>query len=58
MYDLYTSYLDRWRREVGGPLVLYQSTGNGAWGHKDYTGQPLSETPKMRAIIDFIDGKK
>ncbi|NIJ07805.1 hypothetical protein FHS31_001415 [Sphingomonas vulcanisoli] len=54
LYDLYMSFLRRWQKEIGGTLVLYQGIGNGFWGHLDYTGQPLSDAPKMRAVVDFI----
>ena len=59
MYGLYTLFLNRWRKEVGGLLMLFSLTGvsgqYGGWGHLEYTGQPPSESPKMRALIDFID---
>ncbi|MBU3077192.1 hypothetical protein [Sphingomonas quercus] len=56
MYTFYTQFLNRWRNEVGDVLVLFDSISNpnrDAWyGHKQYTGQPLSEAPKMRAAVD------
>lgn len=53
-HDLYLRFLERWRREIGGELVLFDSTMDGVWGHLDRTGQPLSEAPKMRAVVDFV----
>jgi len=58
MYDLYSQFLNRWQKEIGGLYVAYtfvDAYGKfGAWGHKEYDGQPLSEAPKMRALVDFI----
>ena len=59
MADLYTLFLERWRSEVGGLFLAYNSIGvfaqYGAWGHKEYAGQPLGDAPKMRALVNFID---
>ena len=56
MYDIYKLFLTRWRKEVGGPLVVYSSIQTpgpgGTYGHRAYTGQPIAEAPKMRAIVD------
>lgn len=54
MYDVYTNFLEEWRNRIGGLLVLYNGTSTTTYGHKDYTGQPLGETPKMRALVDFM----
>jgi len=58
MYDAYRKYLDLWRREIGDTLALYASSGSisrfGAWGLIEYVGQPLSETPKMRAVEEAV----
>jgi hypothetical protein len=36
-------------------LVVYASAGPisqyGAWGLREYPGQPMSETPKLRAVL-------
>jgi len=53
IYDVYMRYLKRWRSEVGGLLVLFDS-GSWNFGHHDFTGQPLSSAPKMRALVDFM----
>ena len=58
MYDAYKKYLDIWRSKIGDTLALYASSGSisrfGAWGLIEYVGQPLSETPKMRAIEEAV----
>jgi hypothetical protein len=55
MYDIYTSYITDWKERFNDTMVLYSNTspisGYGAWGLREYTGQPLSETPKLRAAI-------
>lgn len=53
-YALYKGFLDRWRKEIGGEFVLFDSTNIGLWAHLNYTGQPWTATPKMRAVTDFI----
>lgn len=58
MYDAYKAYIGRWNSEIGGLLMLFDSVSNTSFGMKDYTGQPLSEAPKMRAAIDFIKAKE
>jgi hypothetical protein len=58
MYEAYKKYLDIWRSKIGDTLALYASSGSisrfGAWGLIEYIGQPLSETPKMRAVQEAI----
>ena len=38
-------------------LTLYASTAPiadyGSWGLKEYAGQPLDQTPKLRAVKQF-----
>lgn len=62
MYDLYTAFLKRWKAEVGGLIVLFDSVSTpgpgGQFGHQEYTGQPLSEAPKARAVHDFMTQAK
>jgi len=57
MGDLYRQYLSRWKSRVNDTVMLYNSTGPinnfGAWGAQEYVGQPLSEAPKMRAILEY-----
>ena len=62
IYDLYTAFLKRWQKEVGGLIVLYNSAATpgpgGQYGHLEYTGQPLSDAPKARAVHDFMEQLK
>jgi hypothetical protein len=55
MYDIYTDYIADWKARFNDTMVLYSSThpisSYGAWGVREYAGQPLSETPKRRAAI-------
>ncbi len=55
MYDIYTNYITDWKTRFNDTLMLYSSTSPissfGAWGLREYSGQPLSETPKRRAAI-------
>jgi hypothetical protein len=57
IYDLYRLFLKRWQAEVGDLIVFFDSISTasplGLFAHKDYTGQPLAEAPKMRALTDF-----
>ncbi|WP_229664722.1 hypothetical protein, partial [Sphingomonas metalli] len=57
MYDLYKRYLTTWKSQYNDTLVLFASTGAisgwGAWGLREYAGQPLAETPKRRAALEF-----
>lgn len=54
----YRAYLERWRREMGDDLVLYASTAPigeyGAWGLREYAGQPTSNAPKLEAVRAFL----
>ena len=58
MYDIYKTYMADWKNLSGDLMVLYSATGSisqyGAWGIREYSGQPLSETPKRRAVLDYI----
>ena len=58
MYDLYKSFLTGWQSQVGGTLTMFTLNGPisqyGAWGISEYAGQPLTETPKRRAVQDFL----
>ncbi len=58
MHDIYKSYLEAWRAQVGDLMVIFQSSGGisqyGAWGIQEYPGQPLDWTPKRRAILEFV----
>lgn len=58
MHDIYQRYLSDWKTKVGGTVTLYSATGAinqyGAWGIREYAGQPVSETPKRRAVLEAI----
>ena len=34
--------------------MLFEGTGAGIFAHNDYTGQPLADAVKMRAVVDYI----
>jgi hypothetical protein len=55
MADVYRAYLSAWRTDVGDVMTLYSSTGpitsSGAWGLREYAGQPLTAAPKLRAAV-------
>ncbi|MCW2339024.1 hypothetical protein M2337_003257 [Sphingobium sp. B2D3A] len=57
MTKLYTTYLTKWRDEVGDLMVMFADYGGGSqwgsWGQRDYVGQPLSEANKERAVELF-----
>ena len=57
MYDLYKKYLSGWQKQVGDTMTLFNSTSpisqHGAWGLREYAGQPLAQTPKRRAAVDY-----
>ncbi|KQU53217.1 hypothetical protein ASG67_10430 [Sphingomonas sp. Leaf339] len=59
MEGIYRQYLTDWQALTGDLFVLYSATGPfskyGAWGLREYAGQPLSETPKLRGVLDFAD---
>ncbi|GFR45710.1 hypothetical protein Agub_g7119, partial [Astrephomene gubernaculifera] len=65
MYRLYRSYLEAYRRAgliaEGRPWMQFASTGlpspYGSWGLQEYTGQPASDAPKYRAIMDWLDAQ-
>ena len=56
MEDLYRAFLQRWKTEIGDLLVVFTGVatdgGGNLFGHRKYTGQPLSELPKARAVLD------
>ena len=57
MYDLYKRYIADWKSRFNDTLVLFNSSsqisGWGAWGLREYAGQPLSQTPKRKAAIEM-----
>ncbi|MFT3976823.1 MAG: hypothetical protein QM688_06890 [Sphingomonas bacterium] len=59
LYGMYMQYLRRWRSEIGDLLMVLgsmstPSVAGGSYGHQDYTGQPLADAPKARAVSDFV----
>jgi hypothetical protein len=59
MGKLYTRYLDTWRAEGGGLMVLfaltYAPTKFGAWGLLESTGQTRAQAPKYDAALRWIE---
>jgi hypothetical protein len=57
MYDMYKRYIADWKAKIGDTMILYSATGPisqyGAWGIREYAGQPLSDTPKRRAALEY-----
>ena len=60
MGQAYDRYYADLRSIVGDTILAYSSAGPisryGAWGIQEYAGQPLSETPKRRAVLDAVVG--
>jgi hypothetical protein len=58
MEGIYRRYLADWQARVGDVLAIFDSSsridGAGAWGLQEHDGQPLSETPKRRAVRAFL----
>jgi hypothetical protein len=57
MGQLYTQYMTKWRNEIGDLMMLYSDYGGigsyGAWGAREYIGQPLTDAPKANAVDLF-----
>ncbi len=56
MEGIYARYIADWKAVSGGDLMtLYAATSpitaNGAWGLREYAGQPIAETPKLRGVV-------
>lgn len=53
---IYDRFLADWRDKIGDEITMYSATGSigqyGAWGLREYPGQPIAETPKRRAVLD------
>ena len=58
MQALYTKYLQAWQSRLGDLMVMFNTTSSvsqyGAWGIREYAGQPVEQTPKLRAILEFL----
>lgn len=61
MGDAYRRYMTKWDREFGDLLMLYASVApmnSGIhFGLAEYSGQPLSEAPKQRAVLEALSGR-
>jgi hypothetical protein len=57
MAGVYERYLAEWDKRARSTLTLYASTAPiaeyGSWGLVEYAGQPLDQTPKLRAVKTF-----
>jgi hypothetical protein len=57
MYDIYKRYTADWKSQLGDTVAFYSATGQiskyGSWGIREYAGQPISETPKRRAVLEY-----
>jgi hypothetical protein len=58
MYDAYKRYLSVWREKIGDTVMMFDSVQpnvrTGSFGLLEYIGQPLTEAPKMRAVLDAV----
>jgi len=58
MFDIYNQFISAWQSQIGDTLMLFALTGGisqyGSWGLVEYAGQPVSQTPKMRAVQAFL----
>ena len=58
MRDLYAHYLHQWQELGGGAFQLFLSAERmsvyGAWGLREFQGQPLSAAPKARAADEAL----
>jgi hypothetical protein len=59
MYDLTKRFIEGWKTRVGDTLMIFGSVfpigRSGAWGLLEYDGQPPSEAPKYRAVMEEIE---
>jgi hypothetical protein len=58
MGEAFRIFLTRWDREFGDLLMIYHLTSpmgtSASFGLREYPGQPLAETPKLKAVLDAI----
>ena len=58
MGEIYDRYFAEWKTISPDLFTVYSATGGigqyGAWGIREYAGQPIAETPKRRAVLDAI----
>ena len=60
---LYLSFLETWDRATGGALFLHYASSNtwgrhGAWGVKEYQGQPRDRAPKYDALLTHLERRR
>lgn len=62
METAYRRYIDGWAKRNGDMMVLMHDVGPigryGAWGIREYLGQPMNETPKARAAAAYLPAAK
>jgi len=55
METLYIRYIEGWKREAGDLLTFFVDVDPAGpvtdWGMSEWPGQPLAETPKVRALL-------
>lgn len=58
MHDVYRQFMTDWQSQIGDGLTLFALDGQigqyGGWGLSEYVGQPISQTPKLRAAYEFL----
>jgi len=58
IHDCYMEYLEAMANVTDGVFAHYAHCGawgpGGAWGSKRFTGQPLSDAHKCRALVDWV----
>ena len=58
METAYRRYIDGWAARNGDMMVLMQDVAApgryGAWGLREYLGQPLKDAPKARAAAAYL----
>ena len=61
MYDLYKQYLDEMSKffnHFSHYCHVGQAGDGGAWGAMEYTGQPIDQAHKHRALVDWANAQK
>ena len=58
MQQWYFDYLTHWDQIGGEDFMIFESMGDwtqwGSWSVIEYEGQPLSESPKLAGILDYL----
>ena len=58
MGDAYRKFMRLWARDFGDTLMLFHSVSPPGssmhFGLADYSGQPIAESPKRKAVLDMI----